>query len=422
VAPTIIDNLLEAAISNAGLPCSIFRPKENTVKPDQPSKRPRGSGWIFKNGSDTLWIGFSDRGIVHRENTHSTDRKTAENLLALRLAELKTDTYVPRTNIRVDELVADLLAEYREKQQKSIGHVKRRWKLHLCPFFTRRRASDVSTEMIRRYIAKRTEASASPATINRELAILKRAFNLALESTPAKVKLVPYIPMFTERNVRKGFLQDAQYSALANEAAKEGLWLRALLAVAYNFGWRKSELLNLRVSQVDLLSRTIRLEVGETKNDAGRLVKMPDEIFTLLSALVTGKKGDDYVFTRDNGKRVKCFDKVWDSICKRAGVPDLLFHDLRRTGARNLRRLGIAESVAMKVTGHKTPSIFKRYDITDESDMIEVAARLDEKRQLAAEKKSRAPEFSQSFDRINNLQTKGEATADPKSSTAVLPN
>ena len=67
-------------------------------------------------------------------------------------------------------------------------------------------------------------------------------------------------------------------------------------------------------------------------------------------------------------------------VCARAGVTDLLLHDLRRTGVRNLRRLGVAESVAMKISGHKTPSIFRRYDITDEADLADAAARLNAKR------------------------------------------
>jgi integrase len=240
-----------------------------------------------------------------------------------------------------------------------------------------------------------------------------------------QVKLVPFIPMFREKNVRKGFLRDEQYDKLSGEAAREGLWLRAMLAVAYNFGWRKGELLGLRVHQVYLLARTIRLEVGETKNNSGRLVKMPDEVFTLISALVTGKKGDDHVFTRDDGKPVKNFRKIWTAICKRAEVPELLFHDLRRTGARNLRRLGIAESVAMKITGHRTPSIFKRYDITDESDLIEVANRLDQKRQLT-ENKSHEPEFEQSSSRkrpiCTDSATNSNIAATRKPSGAVLPN
>ena len=175
-------------------------------------------------------------------------------------------------------------------------------------------------------------------------------------------------------------MKDEDYDKLAALCAKEGLWLRALLAVAYNFGWRKSELLHLRVHQIELPTRTIRLEVGETKNDAGRTVKMTEEVFALLNACVNGKRGADYVFTREDGKRVCDFRKTWRNVCKAAGVAGLLLHDLRRSGVRNLRRLGVAESVAMKISGHKTASVFRRYDITDEADLADAAARLDAKR------------------------------------------
>jgi integrase len=211
-----------------------------------------------------------------------------------------------------------------------------------------------------------------------------------LESTPPKVKTVPFIPMQVESNTRTGFLKDDDYNRLASACAKVGLWLQALLAVAYNFGWRKGELLALRVPQIDLMSGTIRLEVGSTKNKAGRTIKMTQEVFTLLSACVAGKSGDAFVFTRANGAPVKNFRKCWRTVCERAGVPELIFHDLRRTGVRNLRRLGVAESVAMKISGHKTASVFRRYDIT-EADLAEAAARLDEKRS------AQTPDFGQSL-------------------------
>jgi integrase len=136
----------------------------------------------------------------------------------------------------------------------------------------------------------------------------------------------------------------------------------------------------LRFRQIDLMSGTIWLEVGSTKNKGGRTVKMTQEVLTLLSACVAGKQRDDFVFTRANGATVKNFRKCWRTVCKRAGVRELIFYDLRRTGVRNLRRLGVAESVAMKISGHKTASVFRRYDITDEADLAEAAARLDEKR------------------------------------------
>lgn len=408
-------------------------------------KRPRGSGYVFTNGSDSLWIGFSERGIKHRENSHSTDYAVAELLLKRRLAEIETGVFVPKGDIRIDELVADVMAEYDEKQQKSYDSLEQRWRLHLKPFFTKRRATDITTDLIRRYSKKRRTDGASPATINRELAILKRAFNLAMESTPPKVRMAPYIPMFEERNVRKGFLADQDHAKLATECCKKGLWLRAILSVGYNFGWRAGEILPMLVSQLDFSDRTIRLEVGTTKNGHGRTVKMTEEVYTLVQACATGKKPDEHLFTRKGGSPVQDFRGAWQGACVRSGLGKfvcrdcskvamkrkcscgsrrrryvgLLFHDLRRTGVRNLRRVGVAESVAMKISGHKTPSVFKRYDIIEMADVAEAAARLD------AKQKSQVPpevQFGQSSGRHPQNCTTTDAVADARQTAAVLPN
>ncbi len=347
------------------------------------TKRPRGTGSLYKKVGNRFWqIKFHDHGIPRRESTGTEDLKMAERYLRRRLAEVETKTYTPPERVLVDDLVALVWADYLEQGSKSLDHTKKRWENHLRSFFERRQADEVTTELVRRYTQQRANQGAKPATINRELSILKRAFKLGQQATPPKVRTIPYIPMFAERNVRKGFLRDDQYDRLAQECAKEGLWLRALLAVAYNYGWRKGELVNLRVGQVDLPSRTIRLEVGETKNSQGRQVKMTGEVFTLLQALVTGKREDDYVFTREDGRRVKDFrSKAWRQACQRAGVLKLVPHDLRRTGARNLRRLGVGETTIMKIGGWKTASVFRRYDIVDEADLAEAANLLDEKRQ-----------------------------------------
>ena len=106
---------------------------------------------------------------------------------------------------------------------------------------------------------------------------------------------------------------------------------------------------------------------------------------TLLGACVSGKQPDDYVFTHADGKPVRDFREAWRNACNPAGVPELLLHNLRRSAVRNLRRLGVAESVAMKISGHKTASIFRRYDITDEPDLADAARRLDEKRNAQAQ-------------------------------------
>ncbi len=401
----------------------------NTMK-ENLTPRPRGSGSIYQNGSSVWWVKFYVRGIARRESSHSTDHKTAEKLLKRRLAEVETKTYIPRTNVKVDELITDLLAEYRQQGRKSIKTAEWRWKKHLEPFFRKLPADDLNTDLTQRYCAKREEEQASGASINRELAILKRAFHLGMKRTPPKVRACPVIPMYKESAPRTGFLEDAQYTPLAMECSKVGLWLRALLTTAYSFAFRKGELLSMRVKQIDLSTGTIRLEAGTTKNGEGRTIKMTREVATLLTACIIDKQPDDFVFTRPDKKRkdgtlvkgepVKGFRKIWDKVCTSAGVPGLLFHDLRRSGVRNLRRLGVQESVAMRISGHKTRSVFERYNIVDGADLADAASRLDTKQSAAAMELTQG--FGHDLGTIAANCTKTAAGAQMHLETAVLTN
>ena len=198
------------------------------------------------------------------------------------------------------------------------------------------------------------------------------------------------------------------YDSLAAEAAKTGLWMRGLLAVYSTYGWRRSEPLDeLRVKQVDLLQGTIDLNPGATKNRNARVIKMTQEVRAIISMCIAGKKPEDRVFTRENGKPIGDFRKMWYKMCCAVGpgrmacrvcdrtviggkcecdraVPryiGLLVHDLRRTGCRNLRRLGVHEKTIMKIGGWKTRSVFDRYNIVDEKDLADAAVKLDRKAQ-----------------------------------------
>lgn len=111
------------------------------------------------------------------------------------------------------------------------------------------------------------------------------------------------------------------------------------------YEWRIGELLKLRVNQIDLENQVIRLHPGTTKNKEGREVTMTQTVHDLFELCVEGKEPDDFLFTRPNGKNVRDFRDAWDKARMAAGVPTLLFHDLRRTAARNFRRAGIAVSI-----------------------------------------------------------------------------
>ncbi len=67
---------------------------------------------------------------------------------------------------------------------------------------------------------------------------------------------------------------------------------------------------------------------------------------------------------------------MWDTACEKAGVPGRILHDFRRTAVRNLERAGISRSVAMKITGHKTESVYRRYAIVSDADLLQASRRL----------------------------------------------
>ncbi len=340
--------------------------------------RPRGTGSIYQQkGSSNWWIQYYRNGKVYRQSAGTRKRREAEKLLQRKLGEISTHTFIePKSEkVLVKELAEDLLREYRINDRKSLDDLETRWEKHLSAEFGDLRASHVGNDRLTRYVAKRQDEKASNATINREISALKRMFSLAVRAR--KVYVAPHFPHLEERNVRKGFVEDAQYEALSSACAAEGLWLRAMFEVAYNFGWRVSELLNLQVRQVDLAARTIRLEPGETKNNEARTVVMTGLVYALLQQCVTGKQPDDHVFTRSGNRPIQDFRGAWAKVCTKAETPGLLFHDLRRTAIRNMVRRGIPERVAMTISGHKTRSVFDRYNIVSESDLREAAQKLE---------------------------------------------
>ena len=124
---------------------------------------------------------------------------------------------------------------------------------------------------------------------------------------------------------------------------------------------------------MDFEAGLITLDKGETKNDEPRSVPILDG--DMRDLLIAAKKERDekwpnspWVFNRQ-GERINDFRWAWDEACKRAGVPDLNFHDLRRTAVRNMRRAGIPQVIRMKISGHKTDSMERRYNIVDSEDL-----------------------------------------------------
>ncbi len=345
------------------------------------------AGVYRRKDSKFLWIHYGHRGRDYRESAETNSPKKAAALRELRKAELRMGKFVQPNARRVllSELYADVLQDYRMNHYASIDDLEDRWVKHLQPFFGHMAAAEVTTDLCKRYIVQRQESGVADSTINRTLAALKRMFHLATECTPPKVQFVPYIPMLKENNVRTGFVETEARVRLEQACGRIGLWMLAVFEVGCTYGWRHGSLLKMRVKQIDANANVIRLEPGTTKNKKGLEVTMPRRVRELLIQCINGKRPEDYLFTRENGKPVKDFRGSWEKVCDEAGLPGLHFHDLRRTAARNMRRGHVAEKVAMEVGGWKTTSVFHRYAIVDNQDIADAMDMLersqDEQRQ-----------------------------------------
>jgi integrase len=318
------------------------------------------------------------------ETVHG-NKKDAEGVLTNKLRDRDTGVLAMGGEKRtVGALLDDLVRDYRING-KDVAWAEMVVERHLRPGFGNIRISKLTTATVQEFIQARQTKGAANATINRSLALLKRAYNLGRECTPPKVTRVPYIPMLKEDNTRKGFLEYEDYLRLREALPAE---IRPVLTFAFYTGCRKAEILSLEWGQVDLLERVVRLEPGTTKNEEARVIPLAPELYETLAMQRAARDREcpacPWVFHRD-GEKIRSFRKSWDVACMKAGLwigddktgeHTRVFHDLRRSGVRNLIRAGVPERVAMAISGHKTRSVFDRYNIVSERDLKSAAERL----------------------------------------------
>lgn len=330
-----------------------------------------GAGTIYRRGS-TWWVQWWDHGKCYRESAKTADKDEARTYLRRRMGEVATSG--PRPGTRVERVtVADLmrlvLIHYRQREARSLYEVKTRLDARLVPELGGSRVSRLTSHDLTRYVERRRRDGAANGTINRELSLLRLGLNLGRRTDPPLVVRTLHVPMLPEAGAREGFLEQDQYCALMGELPDA---VRGLTAVAYHTGARRGELLAIRWEQVDLDAGVIRLSERQTKGKVPRVLPIWGEMARYLRR-PDGAFDSDRVFA---GADLDC-RRSWASACKRAGVPGLLFHDLRRSAVRNMERAGVPRSVAMAISGHKTESVYRRYAIVNESDLRDAGGRLE---------------------------------------------
>lgn len=350
-----------------------------------------------KRVSPTWWIAYSVRGKLVRQSTHSIKESEAKKLLKKRLGEAALGKPVgpdiERTGF--ENMAAMIVNDYKANGRRSLARLEDAL-THLREFFGDYRAVEITGDKVTAYVTFRQDQKAAASTINNELAALSRMFTLGIRSNRVAVK--PYIGKLALNNTRKGFFEWEQFSHVLKNLPEA---LQPAIETAYITGWRiHDEIFTRQKHHADVKgSGWLRLEPGETKNKEGRnfpcTVRLREIIERQLERTRALERATGriipWLFHR-NGKPIKTFRRSWLTACVKAGLGSEIRsadgklikkigarvpHDFRRTAVRNLERAGVSRSDAMKMVGHKTEAIYRRYAISDERSMRESASKLD---------------------------------------------
>jgi integrase len=349
------------------------------------ARRPRGFGHLYRRKktladgavreSPVWWIAYYVRGKLLRESTGTEIKTDADKILRARTLAADRgqplDAAAQRTALK--DLRGLVETDYKNNGRASLREVGRSFEHLAVHFGSDTLARNITAASVEQYKAERLRKKAAPATINRELAALRRGFRLALRF--GKVAARPDFSLLREDNARKGFFEAHQFLAVYAQLPD---YLKPMATFLYWTGWRSGEARSLQWRQVEMKAGVIRIE--KTKNLEPRTI--PYAAVPALKELIEQQRAAATALERNTGTIVPwVFQRggeplshylgAWHEACRRAGLPGRIPHDFRRTAARNMLRAGIPQPVAMKIGGWKTDSVFRRYAIVDEALLAE---------------------------------------------------
>ena len=328
----------------------------------------QGFGALKLRGK-TWWVRYSSNGARREESSHSEDQKKALALLKVRVQESKD----PRRDATAENRVSmaqlfDLVrVDYANNQQRSSSTLAHRRK-HLDSFFANLKAVRVTGRTIENYKRERLDAKASNGTVNRELAVIRRAFRLGMEQ--GLLTSAPTIKMLQEAPPREGFTDEETFAEIERHLTEaESEDVADVARFAYESASRKGSVLGLQWPDVDRALGLVRFRTEIEKNGEVRQVPLVGPLADMIEKRWTLRRlGVPLVFHRQ-GQRIKDFRGAWATACEAAGQPGLRFHDLRRSGVRNMELANMPRSLAMRVSGHKTEAVYRRYAIVTDADV-----------------------------------------------------
>lgn len=338
--------------------------------------RRRGMGSIFKHGT-SWYIAFYDHGKQVKEKVGPIGLITkgqAEEALKARMGEVVQGRFnleKMKQPVSFNKLAEDYLKwseDNHKSPERDSGVVK-----HLLRYFNGIDLSDVTTWLFEKYKSER-KPQVKPATLNRELSVAKRMFNLGIQwgmTTVNPLIGVKFLPML--KGIPKA-LKGWEFVNLYNAASSH---LKPILLCAYLTGMRRGEIVKLKWTDVDFETDT--LFVRESKNNESRAIPMNAMLRSGLQKMKEAS-ASDYVFTTPNGTQYKhkdAFKTAWYTALRKSGIDKCRFHDHRHTFITNLIVDQKEDLITVsELSGHKDMRMLKRYGHSNEEHKKEAIQKL----------------------------------------------
>ena len=340
----------------------------------------RGDGRVFRRGN-RWWIAYyapKDGGMREIRESGGATEKEARKKLKDRIHEvnnhvkgIKSFQGPGQQRVTVVEILEVLERHYQVNRFASWRWLNSHLD-HIRDYFGMDRALAVTPNRLMNYVVMRQEEGAKPATINREVDGLQRAFSLAIEKQ--MLSFAPKFPNLPEHNAREGFFDRGDFESVLGHLTVRGKVdtnLQDFCTWFYWTGMRPGEIKALTWAAFDRETWTIRLHARSAKIREGRALALEGELRAIIERRLRVRRLDSPLIFHRNGNPVGDFRKPWKRACQAAGVHGMILYDLRRTAIRNMVRAGVDPDVVMKISGHKTRSVFSRYNIISDTDIRE---------------------------------------------------
>ncbi|MHC4269748.1 MAG: tyrosine-type recombinase/integrase [Planctomycetota bacterium] len=298
---------------------------------------------MFKR-SGVWWTCIRHNGVKIQKSLDTSDRKLAKAIEAKVRTEIIEGSYFEKL-IGRNKTFRDMMESFmREHTPKVSINMQRGYnsklKKHLSPFFGDLNLLSITPKTISRYKVLRDGEGAQPATINRELAMLSKAFSLAVKEWEwLSDNPLSKVPREKENNERDRWLSKDEETLLLDNSPE---WLREMIRFALNAGLRQDELLSLSWSRVNLLRKTIVIQ--ETKNGKPKMLPLNETALDVINHRSKVRSiRNNFVFFTQNGKKIhpNNLRASFYIVTGKAGIMNFKWHDLRHTFATRLAQAGV---------------------------------------------------------------------------------